>query len=222
MKKTFRGVLEKSGDGLGWTVVRVPFDASTAWKKRNGMKVRGTVNDAPFRTSLFPHKGGGQMLLVNRELQKAAKVKLGSAVEVVIEPDMEERPEAQLPAELAKLLKSDRALRKFYDEFSPSAKKDIERTITTLKSAESRTRAAEQLAERMLLAIEGERELPPILHTMFRRYPGAMQGWKAMTPTQRRGHLMGVFYYQGPEARERRAVKVAEDAVKRGRKEDNA
>ncbi|MBS1814322.1 MAG: DUF1905 domain-containing protein [Acidobacteria bacterium] len=217
MKKTFRGVLEKSGDGLGWTVVRLPFDATAAWKKRNGMRVRGTVNGAAFRTSLFPYKGGGQMLLVNRELQKAAKVKLGSAVDVVIAPDMEERPEAGVPAELGKLLKSDRTLKKFYDKFSPSAKKDIERRIMELKSVESRTRAAEQLAERILLTIDGERELPPILQVVFRRYPGAMEGWKNMTAAQRRGHLLGVFYYQTPEARERRAVKAAEDAVKRAR-----
>lgn len=218
MQKKFKGVLKKSGEGLGWTVVPLPFDATVVWKKRNGMRVRGTVNEVAFRTSLFPYKGGGQMLLVNKQLQKAAKVTVGSAVRVTIEPDMEERPEAGIPVELAALLKKDKKIRKFYDEFSPSTKRDIERTITALKSAASRKSAVERFAERVLLTMEGERELPPILQMVFRKYPGAMEGWKAMTPAQRRGHLLGVFYYQGPEAREKRALKVAEDAVLRARR----
>lgn len=224
--KKFAGVLEKSTDGLGWTVVPLPFDATKAWKQRNGMKVRGTVThaklSADFRTSLFPYKGGGQMLLVNKALQKEIKATLGSEVSVSIEPDLEERAEAGIPLELEKILKKSKHLRKFYDEFNPSAKREIEHAITAPKSETARTRAAEALAERMLLTIEGERELPPILTKVFRAYPGASEGWKAMTPTQRRGHLMGVFYYQGPEARERRAIKVAEDAMKHHNKKKDA
>jgi hypothetical protein len=35
-----------------------------------------------------------------------------------------------------------------------------------------------------------------------------------MTPVQRRGHLLGIFYYQSPEAREKRARKAVEEALK--------
>lgn len=34
-----------------------------------------------------------------------------------------------------------------------------------------------------------------------------------MTKTQRRGHLLGVFYYRSPESREKRAQKAVEDAL---------
>jgi hypothetical protein len=34
-----------------------------------------------------------------------------------------------------------------------------------------------------------------------------------MTPVQRRGHLLGIFYYQSPEARERRAQKAVDEAL---------
>jgi hypothetical protein len=34
-----------------------------------------------------------------------------------------------------------------------------------------------------------------------------------MTPTQRRGHLLGIFHYQSVESRERRAAKVVEEAL---------
>lgn len=221
--KKFTGTLEKSNDGLGWTVVRIPFDATTTWKERNGMKVRGSIAharlSAEFRTSLFPHKGGGQMLLVNKALQKEIKAALGSRVAVSIEPDMEKRAEAGVPALLSKILKSSKQLRKFYDDFNPSSKREIEKLLTAPKSEAARVRAADALAERMMLAIEGEKELPPVLAKAFKAHPGAAEGWKGMTQTQRRSHLMGVFYYQGPEARERRANKAAEDAAKRHKKD---
>jgi uncharacterized protein YdeI (YjbR/CyaY-like superfamily) len=66
----------------------------------------------------------------------------------------------------------------------------------------------------MLLAMEGEKILPPIFEVAFRRNPAARTGWDHMTPVQRRGHLLGVFYYQSPEAREKRAGKVVEDCLR--------
>jgi uncharacterized protein YdeI (YjbR/CyaY-like superfamily) len=66
----------------------------------------------------------------------------------------------------------------------------------------------------MMLAMEGEEVLPPILQVAFRREPRAQAGWNAMTPLQRRHHLLGIFYYQSPEARERRTQKVVVDALR--------
>jgi len=153
------------------------------------------------------------MLLVNKQMQKGAKVTLGSLVEVVLEPDMEER-RSSVPVELERLLKTDRGLKKFYEALSPSARNDISKTITEPKSADARVRRAEQMAERMMLAMEGERDLPPILQVAFRRHPLAKVGWAAMTQVQRRSHLLGIFYYQSPEAREKRAGKAVEEALK--------
>ena len=75
-------------------------------------------------------------------------------------------------------------------------------------------RRAEQMAERLLLTMEGERELPPVLEVAFRARPAARAGWEKMTPTQRRGELMAVFYYQTVEARERRVEKLVEGCLK--------
>jgi uncharacterized protein YdeI (YjbR/CyaY-like superfamily) len=213
-KKRFKATLERLPGGLGWTVIRLPFDPAKAWPERSRMRVKGTINGVAIRTSLFSlSDGSGQILLVNKKMQKEGQVFLGGTAEFVLEPDLEERVPA-IPPELAKLLKQDRALKKFYDELSPSARSDIEKTLLEPKSGEARTRRAEQLAERMLLTIEGERELPPILQVAFRRNPKAAAGWKAMTPVQRRGHLMGIFYYQSPEAREKRTSKVVDEAIK--------
>ncbi len=61
--------------------------------------------------------------------------------------------------------------------------------------------------------MEAERELPPLLQVAFARNPVARQGWEQMTRVQRRGHLLGIFYYRTPEGRARRLEKVIEEAV---------
>jgi len=76
-----------------------------------------------------------------------------------------------------------------------------------------RIRLEPDMAERMMLAMEGEQEPPPILRQIFQREPRALTGWKLLTPTQRRNHLLGIFYYEKLEARERRAQKAMEAAL---------
>ena len=63
--------------------------------------------------------------------------------------------------------------------------------------------------------MEAEAELPPMVVRALRSKLKAKAGWERMTPTQRRSELMGVFYYQTPEARERRVQKLVEAAERR-------
>ena len=73
----------------------------------------------------------------------------------------------------------------------------------------------QQAAERLLGAMQGERELPPAVEAAFRARPKARAGWAKMTVLQRRQELMAVFYYQSPEARAKRVRKLVEAAEKR-------
>jgi uncharacterized protein YdeI (YjbR/CyaY-like superfamily) len=134
-------------------------------------------------------------------------------IDLAVEPDLDER-EVEAPAELEKIFRREKALAKWYAKLSDSARRDIAAMITQPKSEDARVRRAEQMAERMLLAMEGEKVLPPLLEVMFRRHPAARAGWDAMTEVQRRGHLLGIFYYQSPEAREKRAAKAIEDCLR--------
>src|SRR5271154_648357 len=102
-KRRFKGTLERLPGNLGWTIVRLPFDAIKAWPERNRFRVKGTINGFAFRTSLFAlGDGGGQMLLVNKQMQKEAYVSVGGTAEIVLEPDLEERVPT-IPPELATL-----------------------------------------------------------------------------------------------------------------------
>jgi uncharacterized protein YdeI (YjbR/CyaY-like superfamily) len=213
--KHFRAVLEPAGNSLGWVIARVPFDIDKAWKKLIRLRVTVEVGGEVFRTSLFADSvHGGYFVLVNKKMQQAAGAKVGAMIDLTVAPDLEER-EAELPPEFAKILKREKALAKWFDKLSDSTRFEIAKWLDGVKGSEARQRRAEQTAERLLLTMEGEKFLPPILDVAFRANPAARRGWDAMTPTQRRGHLLGVFHYQSPESREKRVGKLIEDCRRR-------
>lgn len=229
MLKSFTAVLEADRTRLRWVIARIPFDPALAWPVRRGLRVRGEIWPAqskfegfPFRTSLFPAPDGkGHFLLVNKKMLAAVSASVGSRVRISLQPDLEER-EASVPSELACALKGDRRLPKWFAKMSYSMRKEIGDWVSEPKSAEGRQKRADQMAERLLLTLEGETELPPILHAAFLRQPLAGKGWERMTLAQRRGHLLGIFGYQSIESRERRAAKAVEEALCMARKNSGA
>jgi len=214
--KRFKATLERGIEGLGWTIARLPFDPHEAWTEMIRLRVRGGVNGIEFRTSLFPVPGesGRYLLLVNNKVQREAGITVGTVAEFSMEADLEPRP-AELPDELATLLEEEDGLRDYYDSLSESMRREIGKWITSVKSNASRMKRAEQMAERLLGGMEGERELPPLVAAAFRRRPKAKAGWAKMTQTQRRQELLGVFYYQSIEAREKRVEKLCDVAEKK-------
>lgn len=219
--QSFKAVLEPDRTELRWVIAWIPFDPVKAWPVRRGLRVRGEICSTnsktegfAFRTSLFAASGGeGHFLLVNKKMQAGANATVGSQVRIRLEPDLEERA-VVIPPELTRALREDRRLPKWFAGMSDSMRRYIGAWVGEPKSAESRERRAEIMAERMLLTLEGETELPPILHAAFLRQPLARTGWEAMTPVQRRGHLLGIFGYQSADARERRAAKAVEEALR--------
>ena len=205
--RTFRATLEQGSLALGWVIARVPFDPATAWPKMIRQRVRGAINEFPFRTSLFADPRGGFYLLVNRMMQKNANAHLGDTANFQLEPDLEDRP-AELPDELAVLLDDEAGLRAWYDSLTEYTRREIGKWVNGVKTDASRMKRAEQMAERLLATMEAELELPPLIAAAFRRNARAKAAWEKLTPLQRRAQLMAVFYYQTPEARERRIEKI--------------
>jgi uncharacterized protein YdeI (YjbR/CyaY-like superfamily) len=211
--KSFSAVLETTGTNLHWVIARVPVDLKKAWPGWGGRRVRGEINGFAFRTTLFPGtKGSGLTLLVNKKMQAGAKAGPGSMVRVRLEPDVSE-PVVEIPAELTAALKADRQLLRWFERLSRSMRKGVSQFVDQAKGKETRKIRAERIAESLMLAMEGESEVPPILRAAFQRHPLAQEGWDAMTPTQRRNHLLGIFYVQTVHGRERRTAKAVEDAV---------
>lgn len=210
--RSFKAALEPLRGNLGWVIARVPFDVSNIWGTRSRLKVKVTVGGETFRTSLFPTREGAHFILVNKKMQRAGRVQLGMRAEFTVEPDMEERS-VQQPAEFAKILKREKAAQKWFDGLSHSMRHYIGKWIAEPKSAASRQKRAEEMAERILATMAAEVDLPPAIRAALDRVPHARAGWEKLTPTQRRHHLMGYFYYKTPEAKARRFQKAIDDAV---------
>lgn len=212
VKKSFRATLERMRGNLGWVIVWVPFSVHKTWGSRGNFRVKGEINGFGFRTSLFPTRKGVHFLLINKKMQAGAGVSAGSTAEFQIEPDTAKRV-ATIPPELNRLLAQDKSFRRWVEALSYSYRKWFADLITQPKSPVARERRAEQIAETLFSAMEAERELPPALKLAFSAEPRALAGWNLMSPNQRRGNLMAIFYYRSPEARERRLAKVIEAAI---------
>lgn len=218
LTKTFRAKLEATGTSLRWVVVRVPVDLRKAWPMWKSRRVFGEINGFAFKTALIPSgKGEGFTLIVNRKMQAGAGARAGETAEIRLAPDLGEVV-IDVPAELAKILKQDRELKKFFDGISPSMRKGLSDIVADRKGKDSREKRAEAIAEALMMAMEGELEPPPILRVAFQRQPEAERGWKLMTATQRRNHLLGIFFVQTVEGREKRAARAVENCVEVARR----
>jgi uncharacterized protein YdeI (YjbR/CyaY-like superfamily) len=210
--KSFKATLERMPSNLVWVTVRIPLDVPKVWGTRGRLRVKGEINGFAFRTSLFPTGKGFHCLTVNKRMQAGANAAPGDTAQFRLEPDIEKRV-AIIPPELQRILNEDRSFRRWFDQLTFSIRKWICDWVTSVKNPASRVRRAEQVAEQLLSTMEAELDLPPILKLAFARDPRAYQGWQSMTPLQRRGHLLGIFYYRSPESRDRRIAKMLEDAL---------
>lgn len=216
MKKSFTGTLISLDDpgsaNLGWKVIDIPFDVKKVFGKAGRLPVRGDVNGFPFRTSLFPRKNGKHFLLVNKKVQHGADISLGSKAKVTIEFDEEERT-VEIPAILKKEIEEDKDLLRYFTSLNYSTRKYMSDMIADRKSAASKKKQTERIAEILVEMRDGEENPPPILEAEFARNPKARKGWNKMTASHKRGHLWGIFYYQNPESRMKRLQKAVEQMV---------
>lgn len=210
--KSFRARLEKLGPGLNWVIANVPFNVRKRWGMGGRPKVKGEINGFAFRTSLFPRRDGTHFVLVNKKMQRGARVSLGMVAQFTLKPDLDERV-VTVPKELMHELAQDRSLARWFEKLNYSMRRYIAEWITEVKSPAARVRRAQQIAERLLETMEAERELPPMLKLAFAHHQRAREGWAHMSAGRRRQHLLGIFYYRDPESRARRAAKAVEDAA---------
>src|SRR5215470_19846919 len=162
VEKTFEATLERSGDRLNWTIVRIPFDAARLWGKRGQLRVKGEINGFAFRSALFPTGKGTHVLMVNKKMQAGGKVVPGKKAKFRLEPDTESR-EFKPSQELDRIFRHSKQLQKYFNSLSYSMRRYIAAWGEKGKHAKTRRRRAEQMAERLMATMEGERELPPVL-----------------------------------------------------------
>jgi len=194
-------------------IIRIPVDTFKVWGVRGSLRVKGEMNGLSFQSTLLPSGNGGHYMIVNKQMQKAADVRIGMEAQFRIEPNPQKRSDPVATPELEHVLRQSRDVRKFYESLSPSMRREIIRFISEAKNTDTRRRRSERMAERLLETMEAEVELPPIIRQFMVRNPIAAEGWTRMPPSHRRQHLLGIFYYRDPESRLRRIEKAVEEMI---------
>jgi hypothetical protein len=138
--KRFRALVER-GEG-SVCAISIDFDVEKAFGKRGRVPVRGTLNGAPFRGSLFP-MGGCHFMVVNRHLRAAAGVSGGETVPVVMERDTEPRT-IEPPADFGRALKGSEEARAAWDKLSYTHRREHVEHIEEAKRPETRQRRIEK------------------------------------------------------------------------------
>jgi len=146
MGRKFRAKLEGPAQKGTWTYFFVPFSVEKVFGSKAQVKVRGTVNGVPFRSSLFPRGGGRHYMVVNKDIRDGAGVKRGDTVSVVMEADTAER-NVTVPGELRKALAADPAAKAVFDKFSFTHRKAYTDYVGMARQAGTRQRRAGKAVE---------------------------------------------------------------------------
>jgi hypothetical protein len=139
--KRFRVLVERD-ENSAVCAIHFPFDVEQTFGARGNVPVRGTLNGAPFRASIFKMHGR-HFMVVNRKLREAAGVSGGETVPVVMERDTEERVITP-PADFARALKADKDAQATWDKLSYTHRREHVEHIEEAKKPETRLRRIEK------------------------------------------------------------------------------
>jgi hypothetical protein len=124
--------------------IALPPDVATALAAKGKMRVRGTLNDVPFETSLAQH-GTIFVFPVKQVVRQAAGLEVGSPVTVTIAVNHETHP--PLPEDVAAAFAAHPNALAAWHRLIPSRQRHAIAEITGAKKAETRTRRLLALIE---------------------------------------------------------------------------
>src|SRR5262245_34180712 len=102
--KTFRATLEQfHRNASKLVIIRLPFSGEKQWKTRGTLRVHVEVNGFKSRAAVLPSRSGQHFMLVNKKMQKGARIAPGSTVAFTLTPDTSPRV-IQIPKELENAL----------------------------------------------------------------------------------------------------------------------
>jgi hypothetical protein len=139
----FRAVIELGGKSA--TGIQVPEDVVLGFGAGKRVKVRVTIGDYTYRSTVGPY-GGAYMLPLSAEHRTGAGVAAGDEVDVDLEPDVEDRV-VEVPPDLAEALAADEGAAAFFQGLSYSRQRWFTVRVTEAKKAETRARRVSSSVE---------------------------------------------------------------------------
>lgn len=135
----FIALLERP-EGVGtWTYLNVPFSVEDSFGKKGQVKVKGTMNGLPYRSTVMPQGEGSHHMVINQVIRQAIGVSSGDKVTVTMEIDLEQRT-ITVPEDFQRLLDEDLTNKAKFEGFSYSHKKEWIDWISAAKREETRVK----------------------------------------------------------------------------------
>jgi Domain of unknown function (DUF1905)/Bacteriocin-protection, YdeI or OmpD-Associated len=139
MKIVFRSKLIRPEVVGAWTFALVPKPSASQGGFRARMRVKGTIDGVPFRSSLIPRGGGAVFIVVNSELRERIGKNPGATVEIELELDTKPVVVPLHPAFRKALLREPK-LKAVFDGLAPSRRLAFVRWISDAKQESTRDR----------------------------------------------------------------------------------
>jgi hypothetical protein len=140
--KRFRALIRRD-EGSEVCAIDVPFDVEKSFGGRGRVPVRGTLNGAPYRASVFRMGGDCHFMVVNRKLRESAGVSGGETVPVTMERDDEPRVITP-PEDFARALKVNKEAQSTWDKLSYTHQREHVEHIEDAKKPDTRQRRIER------------------------------------------------------------------------------
>ena len=136
---SFEAVLVKP-EGVGtWTFLGIPIEVSAMFGSKGQVKVKGTINGYPFRSTALPMGDGSHYLVVGKDIRDHIAVAQGVSVKVVLELDTEVR-RITVPDDFLRAMDDQPQARQVFDRLSYSHQKEYVNWILSAKQTETRQR----------------------------------------------------------------------------------
>ena len=145
-KQRFSAVLAGPEEIGTWTYIVLPFNVLEVYGTKSQVKVCGTINGVPYRSSAMPQGDGTHYMVVNKNIRDRAGAGRGMEVEVVMDIDTEARI-VEIPPILDALLVGNDAARSSFEKLSYSHQSEYVQWIADAKKEETRQRRAETAIE---------------------------------------------------------------------------
>ncbi len=131
-------------EGVGtWTFLTVPLEVSSTFGSKGQVRVKGTINGYPYRSTALPMGDGTHYLVVGKEIRDSIHATQGDNVQVILELDTEVR-QVEVPLELQQAFNSQPGAGQAFEKMSYSHQKEWINWIVSAKQAETRLRRAKK------------------------------------------------------------------------------